>query len=60
MWLAGFAAHAALTMFYQDWLGLEGYIEMVRNQWIHLHPVIPFSLMIGNLYWAWAIYRGPK
>jgi hypothetical protein len=60
MWMAGFAAHAAVMMLYQDFHGLEGYIEIVKNGWVQLHPIVGTLLLMANLYWAWVIYRGPK
>ena len=36
----GILLASSLSMFMQDWLGLEGYIEFCRNHWVNLHWAI--------------------
>lgn len=53
MFILGVAWHAATMMFYQDWHGLEGYIEQVRARWVEIPPAVGFMLIIGTAWMAW-------
>lgn len=48
----GFLVHGGLLMAYQDWLGLESYIEHVNKHWIDLHWLVGFTvfLIVGGYY----------
>lgn len=56
--LCGFSFHAALDMFRQDRLGLEGYIALLRLHWLDISPGWGFGLMVLNLLVAWYIWVG--
>jgi len=43
---AGFFAHVFWSMFYQDLIGKDAYIQMIESQWVNLHWVIGLVLAV--------------
>lgn len=50
MFFTGVFAHAAMNILIQDWLGLEGYIVFVQENWIHLHWGVGATLLGISIY----------
>ncbi len=46
--------HASIIMFYQDWIGLEAYIRVVRNEWADTHWSL--FVVIGGISTAYYFY----
>lgn len=42
-----------VSMFIQDFMGLEGYIELLRNNWWNLSPAVGLTIA---LFCAWRLY----
>lgn len=42
----GYMIHLGLDMFHQDLLGLEGYIALVREGWVNLHPIVGLLVIV--------------
>lgn len=54
---AGVVTHVGLTMMHQDWIGMEAYIEQVRNNWRELHPAIGFCVAGFGFSVFWLISK---
>lgn len=54
--LMGFFAHAFTSMFFQDWYGLEKYIQLARLHWMDIHWAWWLPLLFGCFY-SLARYR---
>jgi hypothetical protein len=50
--IAGALCHAAIISLFQDYLGLERYIEFCRKHWNGASVTIPFALglLVGAVY----------
>ena len=56
--MAGMISAFSMTVFMQDVMGLEWYIDHVRNHWINLHWVWGLLMLIGSLgYYVWQRYN---
>lgn len=49
----GFFAHVGWVMAFQDWLGLEAYIEFCRTNWVNLHWIVGATLAAWMIYEHW-------
>ena len=47
-WIGGMMFAVGLAMFRQDSLGLQGYIEWVRLNWVDLHWSVGLMLALGG------------
>lgn len=52
----GFMTEAGISMAVQDWHGLEGYIEFLREHWINFHWLVGASIAFIALF----IYMGRR
>lgn len=51
-WAAGLCFMGGFHMFVQDLMGLEMYIQYLRNHWVDLSWWVGFSIMVLGLYWG--------
>ena len=48
--IAGVMCQVGVSMAFQDWLGLERYIEVVRVNWVDLHWLMGASIAACSIY----------
>ena len=52
LFMCGFSACAGLMCFHQDLLGLEGYIDYLRRNWVNLSPWVGMTGAVINVMLA--------
>ena len=48
---AGFCVCALLATIVQDWFGLEAYVQMLQENWIHVHWAIWIPPLLFFVWW---------
>lgn len=54
-WWYGFAFHLGITMLIQDYLGLEGYIALVRRSWMEVPWVVGLLIATCGLFFHFGL-----
>ena len=55
---AGFILHASISMFYQDWVGLDKYLSLVKKGWVDTHwSLFLVTGIIALIYYNYLLLR---
>ncbi len=48
----GFATYAGLNMAWQDWMGKEAYLALVRDEWMDLHWMVGVTIALVAIWFS--------